>query len=396
MIELVAAYGYEDLTVRGLAKRARISSGTFYDHYRGTDDCLLSTFDLICRRTAQRLVEAGRSGEGPQRHLELAVVCLFEDMAAFPEIVTFMLRAAPAAGPAFASGLRNSATRLGAALEFCVDTDGNGSLHPLLLEGMVAGLARIGRVFLPPVGDGEIEEVAAEAVEWIRSVSAFSVRDVEASIAPDPPMRAKSRSMSPDAAPSGEWESARGDERAMILAAAFSAARGGYHQLSIRGICSEAGVSRRNFNRHFKDLEHCYIAALEDRATRAITAAFQRRDAASWTDTIHEAVATLCNSIEDDRDGARALFVEITAAGTRGIASRDRLISRVARTLRTTAPEGRGPSEFAAEASAAAAWTVLRRRVQDQSAATNAALPVLSHLILAPIPNPTHAKHTAR
>jgi AcrR family transcriptional regulator len=384
MIELVATDGYEALTIRGLAKRARISSGTFYSHYRSTDDCLLSTFDLICQCVSRRMVEVGQNEPEPRRRLDLAVNRLFQDMAAAPQAATFMLRAAPAVGPAFASGLRNSAMRLGVALEFCMRSDNSPPLHPLLLEGIVAGLARIGCVLVPTSEEDEIRELAAEAVEWVISLSALSARDVGflAGVSPE------GRDALPVPGPLGDsgWEGALGDERAMILAAAFRTARSGYHQLSVPRVCREAGVSRREFNRHFRSLEDCFTSALEERAAGAIAASVRKRAAATtWSCTVYKALRVLCSAIEADRDGARVLFVEITAAGTEGIDCRDRLISQAARTLRTTAPEGRGPSELAAEASSAAAWVILRRVVQDQNSVTTAALTVLALLMLAPV-----------
>jgi hypothetical protein len=109
-----------------------------------------------------------------------------------------------------------------------------------------------------------------------------------------------------------------------------------------------------------------------------------KRSASDWSSTVCEALRTLCGAIEDDRDGARVLFVEITAAGTRGVDCRDRLISRAARALQTTVPSGRGPTELAAEASTAAAWAILSRLVQDQSSEVTAVLPTLALLMLAP------------
>lgn len=384
MIELVATDGYEALTVRALTKRARISSGTFYSHYRSTDDCLLATFDLICQRASQRLVEAGQNEPEPCRRLLAAVERLFQDLAAAPQAATFMLRAAPTVGPAFTSGLRNSAMRLGVALEFCMRSDDSPPLNPLLLEGIVAGLARIGRVLVPTAGEDEIREVAAESAEWITSLSVPLAQDAELSVAAVPAERGNGLP-APGLLRDGDWEGALGDERAMILAAVFRTARSGYHQLSVPRVCREAGVSRRDFNRHFDGLEDCFISALEERVTGALAASMRRQSASgTWSCTVCEALRKLCSAIEEDRDGARVLFVEMTAAGTRGVDSRDRLISQIAGTLRNIAPDGRGPSELAAEASTAAAWAIVRRRVQDPSSATTAALPVLALLMLAP------------
>jgi AcrR family transcriptional regulator len=384
MIELVASDGYEALTVRRLAKRARISSGTFYSHYRSTEDCLLSTFDLVCQCASQRMVEAGHNESRPQRRLDLAVNRLFQDMAAAPLVATFMLRGAPAVGPAFTNGLRNSAMRLGVALEFCIRSDNSPSLHPLLLEGMVAGLARIGGLLAPTTSaDDDVKAIAAEAVEWISNLVVPSTR-VEGQWAAVSPKLAASQP-APDPLRQGAWGEALGDERAMILAAALRIGRRGYHQLTVPEICRKAGVPRRDFNRHFESLEDCFVSALEERATGAIAAFMHKRSASTaGREAAYEALQTLCSGIEADSESARVLFVEITAAGTKGIASRDRLISQAARALRGTAPEGRGPSELAAEASAAAAWVILRRGVQDQSSTMSEALPVLALLMLAP------------
>jgi len=386
MIELVATDGYEALTVRGLAKRARISSGTFYSHYRSADDCLLSTFDLVCQRASQRLAEAGQNEMEPRRRLRLAVDRLFRDIAAAPRVAAFMLRATPAAGPAFTGGIRNSAMRLGEALELCIRGDNSPPLHPLLLEGIVAGLARIGRVLVAAAGEDEVRALAAEAVEWIISVCVPSAQNADFLIAAAPPKPGKGISV----AMTGrlrydDWEGDLGDERAMILTAAFRIARSGYHQLSVPRICREAGVSRRTFSRYFEGVEDCFVSALEERATGVMAALVRSQPAsATWSCTVFEALRRLCSAIKDDRESARALFIEISAAGTRGIESRDRLISQAADALRATASEGQGPSQFAAEASAAAAWAIVRRRVQNQSSTTTAALPVLARLLLAP------------
>lgn len=355
MIEIVATDGYEAVTVRSLAKRARISTGTFYKHYSSTDDCLLCTFDQICGRASRRMTEAVRNEPEPRRRLALAAERLFQDMVAAPQAATFMLRAAPTVGPAFTGDLWNSAMRLGAALELCIGSDSGSPLHPLLLEGVIAGLARIGGTLPLEAGEDEVRGAATEAVDWAMSLCA-------------PPSSAE---LSTTAAPrrllDDDLGGALGDERAMLLAATFRIARDGYHQLSVSRICRQAGISRRDFARHFESLEECFVAAVEERAGGAIEAAVQGWDPSA-------ALRLLCDWVEEDRDSARVVFVEITAAGTNGIDCRDRLIFQVARALSTPAP--------AAEASASAAWTILRRFVLDVDMATTEALPALTLLML--------------
>jgi AcrR family transcriptional regulator len=379
MIELVATDGYASLTVRRLTSRARVSSSAFYSHYRSLDDCFLSTFDLLCRRASKRLVEASQDEPDLRRCLQLGVDQLLEDMVADPEMATFMFQAAPAAGPAFLDRLRTSAMRIADALEGCMPVE---SPHPLLLEGIVAALAWLARARVPGAGKDEIKAAAEEAGDWIMNISSVPVKELQAAAMKS--ARGKSLSVQ-GRLREGDWGATYGDEREMMLAAAFEIAKRGYHHLSIPQICREAGVSRRDFNRHFDSLEDCFVTALEKRASGAIDEAVRSRPtSATWSVAVYAVLKALCVAIETDREGARALFLDITAAGNQGLAGRDRLVAQVARALRATAPGGDAFTGLAAEASVAAAWAILRRRVLDRTSPVMGVLPILAVLILAP------------
>lgn len=382
MVELVAAHGFEAVTVRGLAKRARVSSGTFYKHYSSTADCLLCTFDLICARASTRMIEAGQEESEPRQRLAAAAERLYRDIAAAPEAATFMLRSAHTVGPAYATDLWNSAMQLGAAVELCIRGEDGPPLNPLLLEGIVAGLARIGSTVQPASGEEELRRVAAEAVEWTMCICDSPAADLDpsdlAARVEDTPGESGSRPRRGD-----DWGAVLGDAREMILGATLWIARGGYQQLSIPRICREAGVSRRDFRRYFDSLEECFVVAVEERAAQVVAASVRRRDGNTpGTRTVSGVLRSTCEAIESDPDGARVLLDEITAAGTRGIDSRDRMIARAAHSLRATASEDEEPSEVLAEASIVAVWAILRRQVQDRNPRLAGALPVMNFLIL--------------
>jgi len=380
VIEIVATDGYEALTVRGLTKRARISSGTLYKHYCSTDDCFLSTFDLICRHAAKRMTEACQDERERRRGLAVAIERLLQDMADAPQAATFMLRAAPAAGPAFADRLWDSAMQLGLALEPLLSTEGRPLPRPLL-EAIVAGLTRIGRVRVQALARPETRTVTAEMVEWMTSLGGSPIQGASPVHAPIKP--ARKGDPSPAAGLDGGWMEPLGDDRAMILAATFRIARSGYHQLSVPRICREAGVARRDFNRHFSGLEDCFLSALEERVARTVAVMARRPpESATKSGVPYIDLETLCEALEDDVDGARVLLVEITAAGTAGIDSRDRQISQIATAWRALAPQDRRPSAIAAEASTAAAWAAMQRWASgSRFGAANALLPVLASLM---------------
>jgi AcrR family transcriptional regulator len=359
VIELIAEDGYRSLTVRGLAKRAQISSGVFYRHYRSTDECFLSTYDLTCRRVAERMMEAGRNGRNERERVTLAIDRVLRDIAVAPEVATFVLRSAPASGPVFIETLRISGLQVGGALEYCLRTGNGATLPQPLMEGVVAGLARIGRVQGAGIGQDGIPAVASEAAAWVMSVCGVSPQEAGLLVSTRPPSlsqarpaRGRRRDVVLKAAP--------GDDRGMILSAAIRVARTGHHHLTVSRICREAGVPRRSFGRYFAGLEECFSMALETRAGNLISAWRRSRPAqVTWNGSVKRALELIGGTIDGDVDGGRLLLVEIFAAGTPGIESRDRLIAQIAQAVRATAPADQRPTGLEAEASTAAAWTIL-------------------------------------
>lgn len=361
LVELVAEYGYRSLTVRTLSRRARISSGAFYKHYRSTDECFLSTYDLVCRRVGERAAEAGLGGRDPQQRVTLAIERLLGDIATAPDVATFVLRAAPAAGPVFTGTLRGSALHIGRALEDCLRSEGEPSLPQPLLEGVAGGLARIGRLQQSSTPSDQLSAVAEGAAAWVMGVCAAQEPLLRPGVRP--PERYTGPSSAGGSA-EDRWAASPGDDRVMILSAAFRVARRGYHHLTVPRICREAGVPRRNFSRHFAGLEDCFSTALELRVTGLLRTWRRNRTVPqTWKGSFQRAHDMLRSAIDGDIDGGRLLLIDIFAAGTQGIDRRDELITQIAQTVRDTAPPGHRPTGLEAEASTAAAWTILAVRL---------------------------------
>jgi AcrR family transcriptional regulator len=366
VIELVAENGYRSLTVRSLAKRAQVSSGVFYRHFRGTDDCFLSTYDLICRHAAERMMEAGQHSRNPRERITRAIERVLLDIVFAPQVATFMLRSAPASGPVFTETLRVSALQVGGALEYLLRTGNGAGLPQPVMEGVVAGLARIGRVEAAGAGIDRIPAVAADTAAWVMGVCGVSPREAGAWVTVGPHQGHSARGRRPDEV----MRYTPGDHRGMILSAAIRIARTGYHQLTVSRVCREAGVSRRNFGRYFAGLEECFSVALETRALNLISARRRSRPSqVAWSGSIQRALELIGGTIEGDADGGRLLLVGIFAAGTQGVESRDRLITQIAQTVRATAPADQRPSDLDAEASTTVAWTILAVRLAGKGKA---------------------------
>lgn len=55
LAELMAENGYRAVTIGGLAGRAGVSRGAFYDHFADKEECLLAAYDLFAARIATEM-----------------------------------------------------------------------------------------------------------------------------------------------------------------------------------------------------------------------------------------------------------------------------------------------------------------------------------------------------
>ncbi len=109
----------------------------------------------------------------------------------------------------------------------------------------------------------------------------------------------------------------------------------GYVAATIADIVAHARVSKRTFYEHFDDKEECFLAAyreLADRTMRAMAAAVDR--AQPWEQQVEAAFRAYVAALESRPALTRACFLEIHAAGARGLALRREVLARFAELFR--------------------------------------------------------------
>ncbi len=231
-------------------------------------------------------------------------------------------------------------------------------MAPLVVTGIVAGLARVARARLLAGRADELPGLARELSEWALSLSCprRAMLDVLGGAAPIHGLGPRLRATDPRE-PS--------DERARILhATALLAAQEGYWQLRIPRIRAQASVSRASFDEHFESLQSCFVCALERLAADALADVVREGATGhSWSGGVHRALAALCARIAADSDFANLGFVEVFAPGPSGMRCREHVITGAAKRLLESAPIGQRPSDLAAEASAGAVWGMVHRYV---------------------------------
>ncbi len=175
--------------------------------------------------------------------------------------------------------------------------------------------------------------------------------------------------------------------RERILAAMLVASGElGYEQVAVRHVIERAQTSRATFYKHFQDREDCFAQAYEDAGEwlyRRLLGAARRQP--SWREGLRAALAELLEFCANQPAPAKALLVEVHAAGPRAMSRRGELMGRLAKLLdsgREEQPSGRPPS-IAPDFIVGAIDTLLAAKLMDgEAASAPEMLPGLLHFVV--------------
>jgi AcrR family transcriptional regulator len=120
----------------------------------------------------------------------------------------------------------------------------------------------------------------------------------------------------------------------ILEAMLLSSGEMGYEQVAVRHVIERAQTSRATFYKHFEDREDCFAQAYDDAGGwlyRRLTGAGRRQS--SWRDGLRAALAELLEFCANQPAIAKALLVEVHAAGERPLAQRRELMERLSRAL---------------------------------------------------------------
>jgi AcrR family transcriptional regulator len=134
-----------------------------------------------------------------------------------------------------------------------------------------------------------------------------------------------------DRAVSADWQRAR-----LSHGIVRAVAEKGYAKVTVADVVAIAGVSRRTFYEHFKDVEDCFVEAY-DSATRAILAEVEAAVRAArledWHDRFEVSIAAYLRALSSDPAVARACLVDIVGAGPRAVEARRHVYQQFARQM---------------------------------------------------------------
>jgi AcrR family transcriptional regulator len=380
-IGIVAEQGYAGLKVRDVVSYAEVSTRAFYELFAGKEDCFQRTYDLISRRATRRILAAQAGERDWRRRLQLVFEEFLRGLEQRPEDAHLTLVEAYRAGDASREqSLRAERTFEGMLAEALARAPGGVAVPPLVVEGMVAGIASVSRNCLVEGRLADLSEASGELIEWAMSYPDRAAGQLE-KLDRQSIWRDTTLEPLPDGE-GGQW-AATGDRALILKAVAELAGNTGYESLTAARIRSSAHVSRKKFTAHFDDVEDCYLAALEQDAGAAMAQAARAQAAASSREGgVYRAIAALSSQIASDKFLARIFLADDFPPGLEGRRSRRRLIEAVTELL--SSPEATLPPGFAAAASAGAVWSVFHRHTLRGRAVGRQTAATLSYLALAP------------
>lgn len=378
------------MTVRQISALAGVSTRTLYQLFPGgKQECLLSAYHEAVRGTARRVAIAHLSDGDVDGRLARALEAFAEELRERPQMARFALVDVFAAGESARERSEHTQQLFEGMVNLNFRGAGGAAPPPLLVKGVVAGLARVARARVLEDRVAVLPASVEELLEWTRtyrSPAAAQLRELRGSILP--------HVLSPTVTNSfGGPARCDADEKLILDAVLELMAREGRADFGAARISAAAGVPRRRFEALFTSAQACLFASLEQHAARTLAAAGAAFIAGgSWPEGLPHALASLCARLAAEPRLAHLALVQTLALGPDGVRFRERLLDRFATSLRASAPPDQRPSALVAEASAGAIWGVLYHHVaHDATQQIGELVPDLSFLALAPVLGSTGA-----
>lgn len=147
----------------------------------------------------------------------------------------------------------------------------------------------------------------------------------------------------------------------------------GYEQVAVKHVIERARASRATFYKYFEDREDCFAQAHRDASEwlfRRMMGAARRQP--TWREGLRAALAEMLEFCANQPAVAKAIFVEVHAAGERALAQRRDLMERLSHALdsaRREIPSRQAPPPVTSTFMVGAIDTLVCAKLMDDDAA---------------------------
>jgi AcrR family transcriptional regulator len=141
--QVVAQYGYGQMSVARVTGGARVSRRTFYDVFVDREDCFLAVFDETVARVSERAIEAYTRQRGWQDQVRSGLAALLEFLDGEPGTRSLLIVDALGAGPRVLARRAELVEQLGRALQDGGRAHSRHSVPPLTGEGVIGAVLSV-------------------------------------------------------------------------------------------------------------------------------------------------------------------------------------------------------------------------------------------------------------
>lgn len=363
MVELVAAGGYDTVTVRKLTKLAGVSNGAFYAQFDGIGDCFIDTYAVLMERTRCEVIASRSPSLGRRRQVASSLYALLGDVVTDRKAARLSLIEFPAGGPAALAALKDHEARLEGALKQSLDRRGK-VVSPTTVAWLAAGTTHCARTCLTLNLNERESRFLTTVVGWAHAVVDAPQRPSAAASKP-PSERVKWRDHRVRESTSMDGFLASGSEFAAILSALKRLSmHESYWNLSIQRVSKAAGVPITHFKRHFSGLEDGYLALARQISLSLFEPITSPSGPMPDEVSVSSRVGGFIARVADNPTIARLALIGLLEVGRAGFTCRQALISDFATSLCQSLPATTRPHPIAAEATLAGLWTVVARAIE--------------------------------
>ncbi len=182
---------------------------------------------------------------------------------------------------------------------------------------------------------------------------------------------------------------AEADRATLRRAALELAAEFGYLEVTDDAVVERAGCSAAIFDKHYSDLEDCFLDAYEEAFEVMFTAISEATNAeAGWLEKMRALGPAVIEFLRDDEPRARYLTVEVVSGGDRLRVARENDLGRICELIDQGRAESPDPAAIPAGTAMVVAGTIFLRIYQGMLAGNldqaYAAMPEAMHEIVLP------------
>jgi AcrR family transcriptional regulator len=344
MLEALAqigpARGYGGATADAVIARAGVSSKTFYEQFKGREDCFLAAYDAILAQFLGRVTAAyGQTElEWPDR-VRAAIEALLAFLASEPAFARMCVVEALTVGERALERYDEAITALAGLLDegraLMRDPDRlpagtavdviEGSAF-LIREQILTGRTQQLETLVPDLTYAALVPYVGQHQALLHAPPSWSTTPAETITLPRPadaikaPTRKQAEPPSTTRERQQRWraQAQQARQERILEAMIDTAAERGYHNTSLSDVSARAGVGRDTLRQQFGDKERLFIAAhdsLLQRLANYVVPAYEQPG--PWPQRISRGLSALLTAIAYRPQGARVAIIEVLAAGPR-------------------------------------------------------------------------------